>query len=359
MFIDECRAKFQAGNGGHGCLSFRREKYIPKGGPDGGDGGRGGDVYLVCDRNTQDFTDYYFQPQHKADNGQPGKGSQKHGKSARALELKVPEGTVLYDEQTGAWVCELTEHGQKTRVLRGGVGGLGNLHFRSSTNQVPRQTTKGRPGAYGEYRLVLKTVADVGLVGFPNAGKSSMLELLTNARPKTAAYPFTTLYPHVGVMEFYNTYQTCTLADIPGLIEGAAQNKGLGHRFLKHIERCRLLMILIDLAGTDGRPPHEDYATLLQELRAYSEAIVQKPQVVVANKIDEEEAQKNLETFRRENPQTQIYPVSILSEEGIPELKEVLLNRWQQVRLDTPDTSTYQSDVSVEDNTPSELVQHA
>ncbi|MGE9291780.1 MAG: Obg family GTPase CgtA, partial [Puniceicoccales bacterium] len=267
MFYDQTRVILRAGNGGHGCASFRRAKYIPKGGPDGGDGGKGGDLYLRADRNVSDLRAYRFQPHWKARNGEGGRGSQKDGKNGEDETLLVPVGTSVVNEK-GRVVCELLEHDQCVRLLRGGEGGMGNLHFKSSTNQAPREFTEGKPGQTGEFVFSLKTIADVGLIGFPNAGKSTLLARLTNATPKSAPYPFTTVDPFVGMTPENedHDYRKLAIADIPGLIEGAAENRGLGHRFLRHVERCRVLLIVIDGAATDGRDPLEDYQVLLKEM---------------------------------------------------------------------------------------------
>ncbi len=357
MFIDECTVKLRAGNGGDGCMSFRREKYIPKGGPDGGDGGNGGDVVLVGERNMADLCDYRYRPEWKAQHGEAGKGRQSFGKSGDMLELKVPIGTCVFQKQTGEFICEVIHHEQRVRILRGGKGGLGNLHFKSSTNQAPRQIIPGKPGQFGEFRLILKTIADIGLVGFPNAGKSSLLELMTNAKPKTAPYPFTTLHPYVGVIEYKDTYDTVTLADIPGLIEGAADNRGLGHRFLKHIERCRMHLIMIDMAGIDGRLPEEDYAHLLKELERYDEGFLTRPRLVVANKMDEEVAAENLERFKKIH-KIKILPISIVSEIGIPEMKKIILEMIKDLRANEAEAAPLPTDVTIEDKTPNVVVVH-
>ncbi len=326
MFVDEVNIRLKAGDGGNGCMSFRRVAHNPKGGPDGGNGGRGGDIILVCDPNTADFTDYKFKPHAAAKNGVPGKGSDKDGAHGSSLKLKMPPGTVVIDEATGRTVLELVEYGQEVVLLKGGKGGMGNTTFKSSTNQAPRKYTPGQPGEEGNYKLVLKSIADIGLVGFPNAGKSTLISLLTGAEPKTASYPFTTLQPTVAVVEYPQTYERLTMADIPGLIQGAHENRGLGHRFLRHIERCHLLLILIDMAGTDGRKPKDDYKQLIEELRLYDEAMLEKPRLIVANKMDEPEAKKNLTAFKR-SVRHEILKLSCLSEEGLPELKETLRQR--------------------------------
>jgi len=331
MFVDEVTIRLKAGDGGDGCMSFRRVAHNPKGGPDGGNGGRGGDIILVCDPNTADFTDYKFKPHAVAPNGVPGKGSDKDGANGKHLKLKMPLGTVVIDTATGRQVLELVEVEKEYVLLEGGKGGMGNTTFKSSTNQAPRKYTPGKPGGEGTFKLILKTIADVGLVGFPNAGKSSLIGLLTEAAPRTASYPFTTLQPSVGVVHYPDTYERLTLADIPGLIEGAHQNRGLGHRFLRHIERCRLLLIMLDMAGTDGRSPLEDYQQLMDELRLYDETLMDKPRIIVANKMDEPSAQKNIKAFRKK-VKSPIMELSCLSEVGLMQLKEELYERIVQAR---------------------------
>lgn len=331
MFYDEVNVTLKAGNGGDGCFSFRRAKYEPKGGPDGGDGGRGGNVYVVGDTNVADLTDYYFKPGWKAKNGEPGRGSDQHGAKGPHIVLRLPIGTIVVDRETGDQVAEVTEHGEEVLLLEGGLGGKGNAQFKSSTNQAPRQFTLGKPGEAGDFRLIIKTIADVGLIGFPNAGKSTLLNMVTNAHPKTGAYPFTTMFPTVGVLEYPDEYERITLADIPGLIEGASENKGLGHRFLKHVERCKVLLVMIDMQGTDGREPIADYRILQKELKLYMPGLIRKPVLICANKMDEPDAAENLAIFRKKIKET-IYPISCVSEEGFEELKEALLREVLEIR---------------------------
>lgn len=331
MFYDEVKVTMQAGNGGDGCFSFRRAKYEPKGGPDGGNGGRGGDVYIVGDHNKADLTDYYFKPGWKARNGEPGRGRNQHGASGADLELRLPIGTILYDRETDQAVAEVTEHDQRILVLSGGEGGKGNTMFKSSTNQSPREFTLGKPGEGGAYRLVIKTIADVGLIGFPNAGKSTLLNMLTNAHPKTGSYPFTTMFPTVGVLEYPERFERITLADIPGLIEGASENRGLGHRFLKHVERCKVLLIMIDMQGTDGREPIADYRVLLKELRLYRAKLIRKPLLVAANKMDEPDAEEHFKAFKKKCPHP-TFPISCASDAGFSELKKALFEAVAEIR---------------------------
>ena len=321
MFIDEATVILKAGDGGKGSAGFRREKFIPYGGPDGGDGGKGGDVYALGDENVSDLEKYSFTPNLSAGDGGNGMGRQKTGASGADAYLRVPPGTVVYNEENGAVVAEVLRHNEKILLLRGGQGGLGNLHFKSSTNRAPRQFTYGTEGEFGQFRLVLKSIADAGMVGYPNAGKSSLVSLITRANPKIGAYPFTTLHVNIGTLEYPEHYEKLKLADIPGLIDGASDNKGLGHKFLRHIERCKVLVIMIDMAGTDGRKPADDYKHLLKELSLYSEDLLKKPMIVAANKMDEDAAVKNLKSFKRKYPKLDIIPISCLSEEGIADLK--------------------------------------
>ncbi len=326
MFIDETKISARAGDGGRGCVSFRREKYIPFGGPNGGDGGRGGHVIVEGDHDVNNLNAYRFRPKWAADRGEHGMGSDQHGKTGKDCVLKVPPGTVITRLSDGEVLAEILAHGERKILLNGGNGGWGNARFKSSTNRAPRRANPGHEGETGEFLLVLKTLADVGLVGFPNAGKSSLTNLITRARPKMAAYPFTTLHPQVGVIEDPVTYQRLFMADVPGLIAGASLNKGLGHRFLRHIERCRLLLILVDMAGTDGRQPWDDYAQLLEELALYDPALLEKPRLVVANKMDEPLAPENLKEFLRLNSE-EVLPISCLTEEGILNLQKQLYLR--------------------------------
>lgn len=331
MFYDEVKVKFKAGKGGDGCFSFRRAKYEPKGGPDGGDGGRGGNVYIVGDSNVADLTDFHFKPGWQAKNGEPGRGSDQHGANGAHITLKLPVGTVVVDRETDEPIAEVLEHGQKFLLLEGGDGGKGNTVFKSSTNQAPRQFTLGKLGEEGEFRLVIKTIADVGLIGFPNAGKSTLLNMVTNAHPKTGTYPFTTMFPTVGVLEYPDQFERITVADIPGLIKGASENRGLGHRFLKHVERCKVLLIMIDMQGTDGREPIGDYKVLMNELKLYMPGLVRKPELICANKMDEPDAPENLKLFLKKVKHP-VYPISCVSDEGFEALKQALLESVLQVR---------------------------
>jgi len=333
MFIDECVVKVQAGDGGRGCVSFRREKYEPWGGPNGGDGGRGGDVVLIGSHDINNLVDYKYKPHWKAERGEHGQGADCNGRDGQPCEMKMPLGTVVIDEATEKVVAEVVADGERLVLCKGGNGGWGNTHFKTSTNRAPNKANAGLDGERGSYRLVLKTIADVGLVGFPNAGKSSLTTRITKAHPKTAAYPFTTLHPQVGVIEYAQAegFDRLLLADVPGLIEGASDNRGLGHRFLRHIERCALLMFLIDMAGVDGRDPREDYATLLSELKLYDPKLLKKPRVVVANKMDLEVSTENLTKFRRRF-KVDILKISCETGEGLDKLKTELRKRVRKQR---------------------------
>ena len=331
MFVDEIVIKARAGEGGRGCVSFRREKFEPFGGPNGGDGGKGGDVVLLGDDDTNNLIDYKFKPHWTGERGGHGRGKDQTGKDGKNAVLHIPLGTVVTYEETGEPIGEIVEDGQQLVLCRGGNGGWGNTHFKTSTNRAPRKANPGHPGENGVFRLVLKSIADVGLVGFPNAGKSSLTNRITKARPKMAAYPFTTLQPQIGVIEYEREYKRVLLADVPGLIEGASENKGLGHRFLRHIERCSLLLILIDMAGVDGRDPRDDYKHLLDELGRYDSAMLKKPRLVAANKMDLEAAAANLRKFKRAR-KVDIVEISCATGSGIDELKAALLERVLALR---------------------------
>ena len=285
-YIDEALIHVSAGKGGDGAASFRREKYIPKGGPSGGDGGRGGSIFAIADRNINTLVDYRFAREHRAKKGENGRGSDCYGKSADDIVLQMPVGTVITNADTGEVIADLAEHGQKIVLAKGGAGGLGNLHFKSSINRTPRQFTLGEPGEEFNLRLELKVLADVGLLGMPNAGKSTLIRAVSAARPKVADYPFTTMHPNLGVVRV-DQNRSFVMADIPGLIEGAAEGAGLGHRFLKHLARTRLLLHVVDIAPLDENvdPVHEAKA-IIKELRKYDESLDRKPRWLVLNKAD-------------------------------------------------------------------------
>lgn len=331
MFVDEIIVSLAAGKGGDGNVSFRREKFTPMGGPSGGDGGKGGDVVLEANENVGDLIAYRFNSKYKAKPGENGRSKDQHGGKGDDKVLKVPLGTIVIDVETGKAVKELLEHGQRFIICKGGNGGWGNIHFKSSVNQAPQRSNPGESGETGSYKLMLKIIADMGLVGFPNAGKSSLTNEITKAHPTIAAYPFTTINPHIGVIDYEDEYKRLFLADIPGLIKGASENKGLGHRFLRHIERCKLLCLIIDMAAIDGRDPKEDYQDLLDELEQYDPALLDKPRLVVANKSDEKTFAENLAEFQKEFD-VSISPISCLSDDGIPELLKKFLVEVEVIR---------------------------
>lgn len=284
MFIDEVSIQVKAGDGGNGCLAFRREKFVPRGGPSGGDGGHGGDVVLVASEHHNTLLHFRFNPEHKAERGRHGEGSNRTGRDGHSVELPVPIGTVIYDADSGEQLFDFTAAGQTFVVARGGRGGKGNARFATSTHQAPTEHEEGKPGEERKLRLELKLLADVGLVGFPNAGKSTLISRLSAVRPKIADYPFTTLEPNLGVVDVGD--HTFVLADIPGLIEGAHNGKGLGIQFLKHVERTRLLVHLIDVSDFSGRDPRHDFEVVMRELREFSDQLAEKPMIVVATKLD-------------------------------------------------------------------------
>jgi GTP-binding protein len=331
-FIDESRIEVIAGNGGNGSASFRREKYIAKGGPDGGDGGSGGSIYALADRNINTLVDYRYARIHRAKNGEQGRGADCYGKGADDVVLRMPVGTVITDIETGSVIADLTHDGEKAILAKGGRGGLGNLHFKSSTNRAPRQFTPGEAGERRELQLELKVLADVGLLGMPNAGKSTFIRAVSAARPKVADYPFTTLHPNLGVVRV-GTEKSFVIADIPGLIEGAAEGAGLGHQFLRHLARTRLLLHLVDIAplheGAD--PVHEAHA-ILDELEKYDEALYNKPRWLVLNKVDllehkEEKIAAFLEAFGSD---TRWFAISAINGDGCKELCYATMRHLEQ-----------------------------
>jgi GTP-binding protein len=324
MFVDECIIKVQAGDGGRGCISFRREKYEPWGGPNGGDGGKGGDVVILGDDDTNNLIDYKFRQHWKGERGEHGLGKDCNGREGKPCILRMPLGTIITNIDTGQVVAEVTADGERIVLCKGGNGGWGNLHFKTSVNRAPRQANPGQDGEAGSFRLVLKSIADVGLVGFPNAGKSSLTNAITRAHPKMAPYPFTTLHPQIGVIDYLETNRRLLLADVPGLIEGASENKGLGHRFLRHIERCSVLVFIIDMAGTDGRDPAEDYAVLLGELKKYDKSLLKKPRIVAANKMDVAGAKAKLTKFKKKHKVATV-EISCTEQTGLEKLKKALI----------------------------------
>ena len=348
MFIDHIRILAKAGDGGDGAVSWRREKFVPRGGPDGGDGGNGGKVILVVDHSTDTLRNYHYDPKLIAENGKPGGGARKTGKSGKNKIGKVPPGTVVYRTNAGTVneavdlersddgieldpIADLVEDGDTFVLCDGGVGGEGNFKFRTATNQTPTEFTCGTPGQQGVFYLELRRIADVGLVGFPNAGKSTLLGKISEAKPKVGSYPFTTLQPMIGVVEF-GGYRRCTVADIPGLIEGAHENRGLGHEFLRHITRCRMLLFVIDMAGSEGRDPISDLEILRKEIKEYDADLAKFPWKIVANKMDLESAQENLTAFKARFPKVDIIPISADTGLGLEDLKVMLDSEVSQQR---------------------------
>jgi GTP-binding protein len=341
MFVDRVKVFAQAGNGGRGSVSFRREKFVPKGGPDGGDGGRGGNVILRADRHVDNLANLFYEPLIKAKNGGHGMGKKMSGRAGIDKIVNVPVGTIVWPEQaeerptsnsqhlaignpqSAIPVTDLARDGEEFVLCRGGAGGKGNVHFKSSRNRAPRQYTEGEEGEHGHFRFELRTIADAGLVGYPNAGKSTLLRKISAARPKVAAYPFTTLHPIVGVIEFPG-YQRATVADIPGLIEGAHRGLGLGHEFLRHITRCRVLVFVVDIAGSEGRNPVEDLQNLRREIDLYDPTLSSRAWFVVANKMDLPGATENFKALQERFPKLQILPTSAAKGEGIDALKQAL-----------------------------------
>jgi GTP-binding protein len=359
MFVDHIKTPAKAGDGGDGCVSFRREKFVPKGGPDGGDGGRGGDIILRADPNADNLANFFYEPIIKAKDGENGMGKNSYGRGAKPKIVSVPVGTLVYRireqaaESSGEpvargvmfydlekelepekiverkkginpddleLIADLTQPGQEFLLCKGGEGGKGNVHFKSSKNRVPRQSTPGEEGEEGDFYFELRSIAEAGLVGYPNAGKSTLLSKISSAHPKVAPYPFTTLHPIIGVVDF-SGYARATVADIPGLIEGAHRNVGLGHEFLRHIVRCRLLLFVLDMAGSEGRSPLDDLGKLREELKLYDPTLAEKPWIVVANKMDQPEAAENLRLFKRRFRKREVIPVSAEQGTGLEQFK--------------------------------------
>ncbi|MGH8634916.1 MAG: Obg family GTPase CgtA [Burkholderiales bacterium] len=333
-FVDEAIIEVHAGKGGDGVASFRREKFVPRGGPDGGDGGRGGSLYAVADRNLNTLIDYRYARIHRAQHGENGRGSDQYGKSAPDIVLRVPVGTVVSDLETGEAIADLDRDGTRVPVARGGAGGLGNLHFKSSVNRAPRQFTRGAEGEHRRLKLELKLLADVGLLGMPNAGKSTLIRAISAARPKVADYPFTTLIPSLGVVRV-DINRSFVLADIPGLIEGAAEGAGLGLQFLRHLVRTRLLLHLVDIAPLDaGTDPAREARAIVQELRKYDETLYRKPRWLVLNKIDlipagerERAVKRFLRNYRWKD---KCFIISALTGEGCRDLVFAVMKHLEQ-----------------------------
>ncbi|HUE21575.1 MAG TPA: GTPase ObgE [Bryobacteraceae bacterium] len=337
MFIDEARILVKAGDGGNGCLAFRREKYVPRGGPSGGDGGRGGDIFLVSTEHQNTLIQFRFNPEHKAQRGRHGEGSDCTGAEGYSIDLKVPVGTVVYDDATGEQLHDFTTSGERFLVARGGRGGKGNARFATSTHQAPTEHEPGKPGQERRLRLELKLLADVGLVGFPNAGKSTLISRISAAHPKIADYPFTTLEPQLGVVSF-DDYRSFVVADIPGLIEGAHLGHGLGTQFLRHIERTRLLAHLVDVSESSGREPAHDFETVMAELASFSEDLAAKPMIVVATKMDAAQDPARVESLRQIAAQRglEFFEISSVTGQGLNELRYAMAEKVL-VPINNPD----------------------
>ena len=327
MFIDKAKILVKAGDGGNGCVSFRREKYIPKGGPDGGDGGKGGSVYFEAVEDLDTLIDFTGRHHWRAQNGQPGSGSNKHGSDGPDLIIPVPPGTLIYDTDLELLLKDLNKVGMKARICLGGRGGKGNRAFATSTNQTPRYAEPGKEGQERNLRLELKLIADVGLVGMPNAGKSTLISRCSAARPKIADYPFTTVEPVLGIVGL-SDYRRFIMADIPGLIEGSHKGAGLGIEFLKHIERTRIIVHVLDIMPTDGSEPAKNYKTIRKELKLYSKALAEKQEIIVANKIDLDPDGSIVKKLKKKL-RKKVYPVSAVTGAGVKELTEIL---WQKVK---------------------------
>src|SRR6056297_1737134 len=332
-FVDQVRIEVKAGDGGRGCVSFRREKFIPKGGPDGGDGGKGGSVYFVVDEALSTLLDYRYLHHYRAQNGAPGKGKTMHGKKGEPLELKVPPGTLIYNAESDELLADLTRVGEPYLLLAGGQGGRGNARFATSTNRAPRHAQPGIPGEALSLRLELKLLADVGLVGLPNAGKSTLISALSAAKPKIADYPFTTLVPNLGVVP-YAGFKTMVLADIPGLIAGASEGQGLGTRFLRHVERTDLFLHLVDLSCMQEGDAFDNFQMINSELRQHDESLALKPQLVVLTKIDVPEVRERIDEYRQQFEALgyRALAISAVTGEGTKELVTVLGHELDRLR---------------------------
>ena len=326
-FVDEATIDIAAGAGGAGCMSFRREKFIPFGGPNGGDGGKGGSVFAVADRNLNTLIDYRYARRHEARNGEAGRGSDQYGAASEDIVLRMPVGTIVRDFETGEVLAELLDPDIKVLLAKGGDGGFGNLHFKSSTNRAPRQKTPGWPGELKKLKLELRVLADVGLLGLPNAGKSTLITAISNARPKIADYPFTTLHPNLGVVRA-GPERSFVVADLPGLIEGAADGAGLGHLFLRHLQRTRLLLHIVDMSPFDGVDPVAQAKGIIKELRKYDEALFEKPRWIVLNKLDmvptEDRAALVKDFIKRLRWKGPVFQVSALAREGLDTMVQAI-----------------------------------
>ena len=338
-FVDEATIEVVAGDGGNGCMSFRREKFIPFGGPNGGDGGRGGSVFAVGDSNLNTLIDFRYARRHEARRGENGRGSDQYGAAAEDIVLRMPVGTIIADAETGERIAELLESGERICIVKGGDGGFGNLHFKSSTNRAPRQKTPGWPGEARKLKLELRVLADVGLLGMPNAGKSTLIAAISNARPKIADYPFTTLHPNLGVVRA-GPERSFVVADLPGLIEGAAEGAGLGHLFLRHLQRTRLLLHVVDMAPFDGVDPVAQAKAIVKELRKYDESLYEKPRWIVLNKLDmvptEARAALVKDFVKRMRWKGPVFQVSALAREGLDPMVQAIYEHVAAMKVQAP-----------------------
>ncbi|OAS84936.1 MULTISPECIES: GTPase ObgE [Metabacillus] len=320
MFVDQVKIYVKGGDGGNGMVAFRREKYVPKGGPAGGDGGNGADVIFEVEEGLRTLMDFRYKRHFKAPRGEHGMSKNQHGKNSQPMIVKVPPGTIVSDEETGQIIADLTEHGQQAVIAKGGRGGRGNSRFATPANPAPELSENGEPGIERNVILELKVLADVGLVGFPSVGKSTLLSVISSAKPKIAEYHFTTLVPNLGMVETEDG-RSFVMADLPGLIEGAHQGVGLGHQFLRHIERTRVIVHVIDMSGLEGRDPYEDYVTINAELKEYNLRLTERPQIIVANKMDMPDSEENLAGFKKKlKDDLKIFPISAITREGVREL---------------------------------------
>lgn len=332
MFIDRAKIRVQGGRGGNGVTAFRREKFVPRGGPSGGDGGRGGDVWIVADSSLNTLLHLRYNPEHIADRGRHGEGSNCSGREGEDWIVRVPVGTQIFDSNSGEFLQDLATDGSRWLAAKGGRGGFGNAHFATSTNRAPRYHQEGSEGEERELQFELKLLADVGLVGFPNAGKSTLISTISAAKPKIADYPFTTLEPHLGVVDL-GDFRTFVVADIPGLIEGAHEGAGLGDRFLRHVERTKLLLHLVDVSSISGRDAVSDYLTVNRELRAYNQALAERPQIVVATKIDAIDEPERLESLRQqaEKDGFPFFAISAVANKGTKELVAAVAAKLDEI----------------------------
>jgi GTP-binding protein len=345
MFIDRAKIKIKAGDGGNGVTAFRREKFVPRGGPSGGDGGKGGNVWMVSSEGLNTLLHLRYNPEHKAERGRHGEGSNRAGKDGEDCVVEVPVGTQVFDTESGDLVFDFTEAGQRFLAAKGGKGGWGNSHFATPTRRAPKFHYDGRPGQEKELQLELKLIADVGLVGFPNAGKSTLISVISAAKPKIADYPFTTLEPNLGVVDL-GDFRTFVVADIPGLIEGASEGAGLGDRFLRHVERTKLNLHLVDVSSISGRDPVEDYETINHELRKYSEHVADRPQIVVATKIDSLDDADRLERLRERAAADgrDFIAISAVANQGTKELVGIVARKLDEIADAASETSAIEID---------------